>query len=118
MTKKKLCFDLDGVICTTFKKRYFTAKPKKKIIKLINELYKKNTIIVFTARFMGRNKENIYKAKKMGYKKTYNQLKNWGLKFHYLYFGKPSYDIFVDDKAFGFSKNSVSYTGILKKFLE
>jgi trehalose-6-phosphatase len=69
MTKKKLCFDLDGVICTTFKKRYFTAKPKKKIIKLINELYKKNTIIVFTARFMGRNKENIYKAKKWVTKK-------------------------------------------------
>jgi hypothetical protein len=115
MTKKKLCFDLDGVICTTFKKRYFTAKPKKKIIKLINELYKKNTIIVFTARFMGRNKENIYKAKKMGYKKTYNQLKNWGLKFHYLYFGKPSYDIFVDDKGYNFNNNWSEY--FRKKYL-
>ena len=33
------------------------------------------------------------------------QLKKWGLKYHVLYFGKPSYDLFVDDKALNFKKN-------------
>ncbi len=30
MKKIKLCFDLDGVICTTVKKNYRKSKPKKK----------------------------------------------------------------------------------------
>ena len=30
--RKKLCFDLDGVICTTKKNNYLTAKPKKKLL--------------------------------------------------------------------------------------
>ena len=36
---KRLCFDLDGVICTTNNSEYKKSKPKKKIIKLINKLY-------------------------------------------------------------------------------
>ena len=115
MTKKKLCFDLDGVICTTFKKRYFTAKPKKKIIKLINELYKKNTIIVFTARFMGRY-NNAKIAKTKGEKLTKNQLKKWNLQYHELIMGKPSFDIYIDDKNLGFKKNS--WVRDLKKILK
>ena len=103
--RKKLCFDLDGVICTTKKNNYLTAKPKKKVIKLINKLHEKHTIIIFTARYMGRNDGKISMAKKQGYKKTYSQLKKWKLNFNKLIFGKPSYDIFVDDKAFGFTKN-------------
>jgi len=59
---------------------------------------------------MGRNKDIVSKAKKQGYKKTYNQLIGWGLKFHVLRFGKPSFDVFdvfdvfVDDKNFLFNK--------------
>ena len=33
------------------------------------------------------------------------QLKNWGLNFHELHMGKPSYDILVDDKAYEYSEN-------------
>ena len=54
---------------------------------------------------MGRNDDKISLAKKQGYKKTYSQLKKWKLNFNKLIFGKPSYDIFVDDKAFGFKRN-------------
>ena len=40
------------------------------------------------------------------YKKlSISQLKKWKLKYHQIIFGKPSYDIFVDDLAFGFKKN-------------
>ena len=101
----KFCFDIDGVICTTYKKNYTKAKPKKKVIALINNLYKKNYIIIFTSRYMGRNNDNVAKAKKQGYRKTYMQLIDWGLKFHELRLGKPSFDVFVDDKNFLFNDN-------------
>ena len=35
---------------------------------------------------------------------TFKQLKKWGLNFHELKFGKPSYDIFIDDKSLFFQK--------------
>ena len=38
---------------------------------------------------MGRNQENVKKAKKQGYKKTLNQLKNWNLKFDKLILENP-----------------------------
>ncbi len=102
--KKILCFDIDGVICLTKNKNYRLAKPNIENIKFINNLYKGFKIIIFTARYMGRNNENIIKAKRQGYKFTSDQLSKWGLKYHKLIFGKPSFDIFVDDKNLGFKK--------------
>lgn len=102
--KKKFCFDLDGVICRTIRSSYHKSKPILSSIKKINELYDKgNYIIIFTARYMGRNNDNIYKAKKMGYNLTLRQLKLWGVKYNKLIFGKPSYDIIIDDKAIFYS---------------
>ena len=66
-------------------------------------------IKIFTSRFMGRNKDSQQKAKKQGFKKTQNQLKKWGLKYNILLMGKPSYDIFVDDKSYGYNKNWINY---------
>ena len=104
--KKIICFDIDNVICRTHKNDYTKSKPIKKTINLINYLYKKGYFIkIFTSRFMGRNNENANKAKKNGYKLTINQLKKWNIKFHILIMGKPSFDIYIDDKAFGFDKN-------------
>ena len=54
---------------------------------------------------MGRNKENVAKAKKQGYKMTRNQLKKWNVRYHKLIFGKPSFDMFIDDKALFFKKD-------------
>ena len=104
--KKILCFDLDNVICKTTKSKYLHSKPISKNIELINSLYKNNYYIkIFTARYMGRNHENITKAKKQGFLFTKKQLKKWGLNHHKLIFGKPSYDIFIDDKNLEFKKN-------------
>ena len=107
--KKKLktyCFDIDGVICSTKGNDYKNSKPINKSIKKINELYfAGNTILVFTARFMGRSKDNPALAKKRGYKLTFGQLKKWKLEFHKLIFGKPSFDLLIDDKALFFEKN-------------
>ncbi len=61
--------------------------------------------MIYTARFMGRNNDNAKKARKQGYKFTKKQLDSWGLKYSKLILGKPSYDIFVDDKSIFFKKN-------------
>jgi len=42
---------------------------------------------------------------KKGLRLTKMQLNKWNLKYHYLLMGKPSFDLFVDDKAYGFKKN-------------
>lgn len=114
ITKKTkiFCFDIDNTICKTKKNFYSKSEPFKKKISLINKLYKKGYYIkIFTSRYMGRSHENKKKAIKHGYKKTEYQLKKWGILYHELIFGKPSYDIIVDDKSIFFKKN-------WEKFLE
>ena len=105
MKKKTICFDLDGVICKTKKNYYTKSKPIKKNIKKINELFERGyKIKIFTARYMGRSKENPILAKKKGYYQTLKQLKKWNVKFNKLIFGKPSYDLFIDDKSMFYKK--------------
>jgi hypothetical protein len=102
------CFDLDNVICKTKLNNYKNSKPIAVNIKYINQLFEKGFVIkIFTARYMGRTNDNETRARALAYKLTMNQLKKWNVKYNKLIFGKPSYDIFVDDKAFGFSKNWV-----------
>lgn len=104
--KKIICFDLDNVICKTHKSDYRNSKPIKKNIKFIMLLFRKGFVIkIFTSRYMGRNNENAIKAAKNGYKFTLKQLKSWKVPFHYLIFGKPSYDLIIDDKSLHFKKN-------------
>jgi len=106
MKKLIYCFDLDNVLCRTFGNNYKKSKPIKKNIKVLNILKKKGHYIkIFTSRFMGRNNENKELAKKQGYEFTKNQLKQWKVSYDELILGKPSYDIFVDDKNLSFSKD-------------
>ena len=104
MKQKVLAFDIDGVICNTLGSDYENSKPNKKVIEKIYHLYDAgNTIIVFTARFMGRTNNNYQEAYKLGYKFTLNQLQSWNLKFNELILGKPSFDLLIDDKAFNYN---------------
>jgi len=99
MKNKTIYFDIDGTICVTKNGNYQKSKVKKKMIKIVNSLYKKNTIVFYTARYMGRFKGDT-KLVKTKYTKTSNQLKKWGFKFDKLIMGKPSYDYLIDDKAY------------------
>ena len=58
----------------------------------------------------------VKKANKQGYKFTYKQLKGWGLKFHKLYIGKPSFDFLVDDRSVGFKKKVILFVTDLFSF--
>jgi len=114
--KKIICFDLDNVLCITPGSLYKKSKPIKKAILFVNSLYTKGYYIkIFTSRFMGRNNENTFKAKSDGYSFTKNQLNKWGLKYHKLIFGKPSYDLFIDDKCLFYEKN---WGHMIKKILK
>lgn len=106
MKNKIYCFDLDNVLCKSFRGNYLKSRPIKKNIKILKILKKNGYYVkIFTARYMGRNGENIRLAKKQGYDFTKKQLKKWGVFYDELIFGKPSYDYFIDDKNLSFNKN-------------
>jgi glycerol-3-phosphate cytidylyltransferase len=90
----KYCFDLDETICATpTSRKYAEAVPYTKVVQRINDLYDQgNEITIFTAR--GSSSGIDYRELIL------KQLSDWGVKFHKLIDkGKPSYDLFVDDKA-------------------
>ena len=102
--KKTFCFDLDNTICKTSKNNYKSSKPIKKSILIINSLYNSGHIIkIFTARYMGRTNDDQIKSRKKIYKLTLGQLKKWNVKFHKLFISKPSADLYIDDKSWGYN---------------
>ncbi len=104
--KKTICIDIDGTVCSQTQGDYENAKPFQKALDIVNCLYDEGfEIVFFTARFMGRYKGDLEKVYQQGYDFTFNQLKEWGVKFHKLYLGKPSHHILVDDKALFFNPN-------------
>jgi len=93
MAKPKIIYiDIDETICSSpHKPNYTKSFPISKNIKKANDLYDEGHIIVYwTARGSGTglNWEEH----------TKNQLKEWGVKYHEVKFGKPVYDLFIDDK--------------------
>lgn len=115
--KKIICFDIDGTVCKQTRGDYEHAEPLPEAVRIVNQLYDEGfEIIFFTARLMGRNKEDVTKVYEQGYELTLNQLKRWGFKFHRLYLGKPSQHILVDDKALFFKPDwQEIYQAIKKK---
>jgi hypothetical protein len=60
---------------------------------MINKLYDDGNIITF---WTGRGTVTQINWEEL----TVTQLKKWGAKYHKLLFGKPPYDMFIDDKSF------------------
>ena len=93
-------FDIDGTICTLTEGDYEKAEPIQKRINIINKLYDDGNIIVFhTARGMGRTKNSPLIAEKLFKHLTLRQLDEWQVKYHKLFMGKPSGDLYIDDKG-------------------
>jgi len=95
--------DIDETICRYEGERnYPDALPIEKNIEKINDLYDSgNTVVYWTARgtTTGLDWRDM----------TEKQFSKWGVKYHELKFGKPNYDLFIDDKNIGserfFSEN-------------
>jgi len=93
-------FDIDGTICTDTNGDYCSAQPIIERVNTVNRLYREgHQIILFTARGMGSSSNNDKKARKKWKNLTENQLREWGVKYHYLFLGKPAGDIYIDDKG-------------------
>jgi|TARA_R110002012_G_scaffold61887_1_gene162368 hypothetical protein len=94
-------FDIDGTICTKVTDGdYSKAEPIQDRIDLVNNLYDEGHTIVFqTARGMGRSDDSQMFAIEFFTKRTKEQLERWGVKYHKLFLGKPSGDIYIDDKG-------------------
>ena len=84
--------DIDETICATPDTRqYEEAVPIPTNIEKINQLYEAgSTIVYWTARGTGSGID--------WREVTESQFEKWGVKYHDLKFGKPIYDLFIDDK--------------------
>lgn len=88
----KIFIDIDDTICELEEPgEYATARPIEAAIEKANKLYEDgHTIVYWTARgtVTGIDWRIL----------TEKQFNDWGVKYHELRFGKPAYDIFIDDK--------------------
>ena len=101
----RICFDLDGVLCSQVESDYAEAIPNEEAIACVNALHEAgHTIVIHTARFMGRCGNNPIEVYKKGYAFTLAQLEGWGVKFHELHMGKPRYDMVIDDRSLFYSE--------------
>ena len=95
----KYYVDIDNTICSpdntanSVVDKYKNATPIQERIDRVNTLYdKKHSITYWTARGNASGVDlELF---------THDQLTRWGCKFHTLLMGKPSYDIYIDDKSF------------------
>ncbi len=86
------CFDIDGTIFDTSGIDYENSRPIPHRIKLVNKLYEEgHRITIFTARGS---------ATGMDWRQlTEKQLRESGVQYHELILGKPSADLYVDDRG-------------------
>jgi len=87
--KEIYCFDIDGTICTVeTPDNYANALPFHHRIQKINQLYDEGHTIYFqTARHS------------MQEKLTKEWFKNYSVKYHHIFFGKPVADKYIDDRG-------------------
>ena len=100
VNKLNYVFDLDGTLCTNTHGNYSKAEPLFERIQRVNKLFDEgNQIVILTARGMGSTNNNTELAKLKWEEFTKKQLSDWGVNYHKLFLGKPSGDLYVDDKA-------------------
>lgn len=86
------CFDIDGTLCTNTEGEYSSAEPFLDMIAHVNSLFEAgHRILLYTARgaTTGIDWRNV----------TIQQLQDWNVSYHQLYMGKPTADVYIDDKA-------------------
>ena len=76
------------------------AQPIVERIAIVNRLHSKGAkIYLMTARGMLGNSNNQAQADQSMRTFTENQLKEWGVQYDQLFFGKPRAAYYIDDKA-------------------
>jgi len=94
----KYVVDIDGVICNE-DVPVDSRLPYKERIQKLNKLFDDGHIIVyFTSRGMRSTNDNQSESDAKYRQLTERQLKEWGAKYHSLFFGKPNADFYIDNK--------------------
>jgi capsule biosynthesis phosphatase len=97
-----LVFDIDGVLADTPADRDYSNSLPFEIarIRLWELKSRGHRIVLLTARGMVRWDGNAQKAEEMNWLQTRCWLQNHAFPFDELRFGKPSGEVYVDDRAF------------------
>jgi CMP-N,N'-diacetyllegionaminic acid synthase len=104
--QRTFCFDIDGVIAGVVPSNDYTlAKPQAEMIQRINCLHDAgHRIVLMTARGS---------ATKIDWKDlTIAQLKQWGIRYDELLFGKPAADFYFDDRMMSLSQLDEFLSGL------
>ena len=105
----RVCVDLDRTLCAGYP--YEDAQPMLGAKEFLDKLRDDgHTVIIHTARGMGRSHGSVSKAIALVGALTFSQLAEWGFEYDELLFGKPAADCYVDDKAI----RLVSYAQVLE----
>ena len=93
--KLTYCFDIDGTLCSNSDGDYETAVPFADVIDQVNRLFADgHRILLYTARGATTNID--------WRELTERQLRDWKVNYHHLFMGKPTADVYIDDKALNF----------------
>ena len=102
----KICIDLDDTICvpnhgeSDSQRKYGDARPRKSVINKMHEWKRAGWhITIFTARRMLTHNGDVEAVKKDIGDLTTQWLVKYNVPYDELIFGKPYYDVIVDDKA-------------------
>lgn len=98
----RVVIDLDGTICTQeMPGEYHLAKPVNQVIMTLQALKDKHGayIIIYTARGMKTFRGSLNKIIERYDLETRRWLEENKVPFDELVFGKPSGDVYIDDKA-------------------
>lgn len=90
------CFDIDGTLCTNTDGDYSKAQPLHEVIAEVNRLFAEgHRILLYTAR--GTTTGIDWREL------TEYQLNEWHVQYHALFMGKPTADVYIDDRAMNFT---------------
>lgn len=110
---KTIVFDVDDTILTTKNRDYENSQPKMEVITGMRALKKSGwTIILHTARGMGRSNGNIESVRQEVIEEIEKFCTKYDVPFDSIQVGKPWAAYYVDDKAMTPSQFAAKYTQI------
>jgi hypothetical protein len=100
----KIAVDLDGTLCTWHPGRYELAEPLTDALSAVRELARQgHEIWIYTGRGSGLGGAEAAEAR-WG-EVTRRQLADWKIEHSRLIFGKPTFDLLIDDRAIALSES-------------
>jgi capsule biosynthesis phosphatase len=111
--KKTIVFDVDDTILTTINRDYENSQPKMEVIVGIRAMKDAGwTIILNTARGMGRSNGNIESVRQEVIEEIENFCTKYDVPYDAILIGKPWAAYYVDDKAMTPAQFAAKYTQI------